>query len=178
MKKTAFLIFLLAAVLCLSSGVSASALGDDSGNGDRMSIKLRPRDIGNADNIRARAFLWQHWSAKKPAQLDVTNWTREGQRIEVRYEIVIGEKGDPVVMVKIKRSEDPSGPISGLAVPEGGRPRVEPPSTDSYQATIVERIRRIGNSDKVVTVPAGQSLPATKFRLRFKDQNGTIKDTF
>src|SRR5438270_9721767 len=118
MKKTTFLICLSAAMLCSSAGISESVLSDDSENTDRMSIALRPRDVGSADNVRAREFLWQHWKAKRSGQLDVTSWTREGQRIEVRYEIVIAEKAEPIVLINVKRSEDPSGPISGLPFPK------------------------------------------------------------
>ena len=148
---------------------------------DRMSVAMRPRDFGGPEHIRARAFLWEHWSKKKPAQLDVTAWTREGMRTDWHYVIVIQENALQRLAITQRRSEDPNAPIAGLAIPQGTTiadiPRV-PTTIESYSASSVERIRRVGDSDKVITLPADKVLPATKYRLRFQDRQGQILGTF
>jgi hypothetical protein len=176
MRKAAFWICLSVTTLALTCA-RAGALEDR----DRMSIMLLPRDLGGPEQVRARDFLWQHWRQKKPGLLEVASCTREGVRHEWRYEVIIQENAPPAIAVTGHTRDDGSCPIAALAVPAGTTlrdiPR-EPESFESFKISTVERIRRIGKSDEVANLAPEKALPATKYRLRFKDQKGEILGTF
>lgn len=168
---------------CLTVAILAPALARAGAveNPDRMSILLLPRDFGGSENIRARDFLWRHWKQKRPGLLEVASCTREGVRHEWRYEIIVDGALRPVIAVTVHTRDDGLCPITGIAVPAGSTlssiPR-ESPSSESFKISTVERIRRIGKSDKVMPVPDIKRLRATRYRLRFKSEQGEILGTF
>jgi len=147
---------------------------------ETMQSTLRPKDRSGSMGARAREFLWLHWSEKKCARLDLTTWSREGERTVSQYSIDFDEAGASVLRVTLSRDNDPSGPVSGLAVPDGVAVQRQLPSSNSYEAYTVERVTPTVPfvAEDAKPIPSGKQVKATRYLLRFKDKTGKVLTTF
>lgn len=128
----------------------------------------------------AREFLWRHWSDKKCAELFVTAWSREGVRTDSHYSIEAVDSNTMTLRVRLSRKDDPSAPVDALAAPPSGRIARAAAETHSYQAYTIERIEVkvpfIVETAK--TIPDDKVLLPSKYRLRFRDKDGTVITDF
>lgn len=165
-------------VLALVQFFSSAALaGQDTDCKDTMRLELHMADHGKA--AKARGFLWQHWSEKKCGELFLTAWSREGVRTDSRYKI--GPVHDAMLLtVNLSRTDDPSAPVDGLAVPASGTVKKTSPESTSYRAYSVERVRPEVPYDVATAkvIESTESLPPSKYRLRFKDKDGKVITDF
>jgi hypothetical protein len=159
---------------------SRAICGEDPGCKDSMRLELHWTDRGGPKNADARAYLWQHWSERKCGELLLTTWSLEGVRTYSRFEITPVQPDAVVLTVVLSSADDPSARIDGLAVPASGRIKPPPPETTSYQAYTVERVKPevpyVVATAKVIQ--GHESLPPSKYRLRFKDKDGKVITDF
>jgi hypothetical protein len=185
MRSSAFY-FSISIVLVLASSLAGNGLQAPTNEqmkcGDRetMKLALRPRDRGGKLEARGRDFLWRHWSEKKCATLDLTTWSREGNKNLIAYAIDFDTSGALVLRVKVSRVYDPSAPISGVAAPNGVIPPPQAASSASYEAHSVERV--VPSIPFVLeeakSIPDAKQVEPNKYVLRFKDKAGTIITSF
>jgi hypothetical protein len=165
-------------VLALVQFFQSTALaGQDTDCKDTMRLELHMADHGKA--AEARGFLWQHWSEKRCGELFLTAWSREGVRTDSRYKI--GPVQDAMLLtVNLSRTDDPSAPVDGLAVPASGTVKKTSPESTSYLAYSVERVRPEVPYDVATAkvIENTESLPPSKYRLRFKDKDGKVITDF
>lgn len=172
-----FWVFL--SVLALGQSFSSTVLvGQDTDCKDTMRVEARGADRAVA-KAKARGFLWQHWSEKKCGELCLTGWSREGVRTDSRYKV--GLVQDAVLLtVNLSRTDDPSAPVDGLAVPASGSLKRAAPESTSYLAYSVERVKPEVPYDVATAkvIESTESLPPSKYRLRFKDKDGKVITDF
>jgi hypothetical protein len=153
--------------------------GQDTDCKDTMRVELHIADRASGKEAEARGFLWQHWSEKKCGELFLTTWSREGVRTDSRYKV--GPVRDAMLLtVNLSRADDPSAPVDGLAVPASGSVKKTAPESTSYLAYSVERIKPEAPYDVATAkvVESTESLPPSKYRLRFKDKDGKVITDF
>jgi hypothetical protein len=144
-----------------------------------MHVELHMADRTSGKEAEARGFLWQHWSEKKCGELFLTTWSREGVRTDSRYKV--GLVQDAILLtVNLSRADDPSAPVDGLAVPASGTVKKTSPENTSYLAYSVERIKPEVPYDVATAkvIESTESLPPSKYRLRFKDKDGKVITDF
>jgi hypothetical protein len=144
---------------------------------DVLRVSLRPRERGDKDDLRAREFLWEHWSKKQCADLFQTTWSREGVKSEFHYHISPSERNTVRLTVNFSSLKDSSA-VQGLAVPASGTVEVPVPGPGSYEAYIVERVRREDPNATAIAISGVAYLPPSKYRLRFKDKDGKLITDF
>src|SRR6266496_2413583 len=152
--------------------------GQDTDCKDTMRVEARwpHRTIAIA---KARGFLWQHWSEKKCGALFLTTWSREGVRGDSRYKVDLVQDA-MLLTVNLSSADDPSAPLDGLAVPASGSIKRAAPESTSYLAHSVERIKPEVPYDVATAkvIESTESLPPSKYRLRFKDKDGKVITDF
>lgn len=166
-------------VLALMQFLPSTALaGQDTDCKDTMRVELHQanRASGKAE---ARGFLWQHWSQKKCGELFLTGWSREGVKTDSRYKVGLVQDA-MLLTVNLSRADDPSAPVDGLAVPASGSIMRAVPESTSYQAYSVERVKPEVPHDVATAkvIESAESLPPSKYRLRFKDKDGKVITDF
>jgi hypothetical protein len=146
---------------------------------DTMRLELHMADRASGKAAEARGFLWQHWSEKKCGELFLTTWSREGVKTDSRYKIGLVQDA-MLLTVNLSRTDDPSAPVDGLAVPASGSAKKTAPESTSYLAYGVERIKPEVPYDVATAkmIESTESLPPTKYRLRFKDKDGKVITDF
>jgi hypothetical protein len=156
---------------------SAALAGQDTDCKDTMRLELHMADHGKA--AEARGFLWQHWSEKKCGELFLTTWSREGVRTDSRYKIGLVQDA-MLLTVNLSRTDDPSAPVDGLAVPASGTVKKTSPENRSYLAYSVERIKPEVPYDVATAkvIESTESVLPAKYRLRFKDKDGKVITDF
>ena len=143
---------------------------------DVMRGEEHPGEWYSKGHQARREFLWKHWSAKTYGELFVVGWSREGVRSDIHFHLEPVRDGSMVLTVDIAMLEDPEA-VSGMAVTASGqvlKPSVE--NTD-YKAFSIDRIGRLRAPFVMETAPAlsdSKSLPPSKYRLRFRDKDGTV----
>lgn len=152
--------------------------GQDTDCKDTMRVEARGADRATA-KAEARGFLWQHWSEKKCGILFLTGWSREGVRTDSRYKIGLVQDA-MLLTVNLSRTDDPSAPVDGLAVPASGSIKRAAPESTSYLAYSVERVKPEVPYDVATAkvIESTESLPPSKYRLRFKDKDGKVITDF
>ena len=156
---------------------SAALTGEGADCTDTMHLELHMADHGK--EAEARGFLWQHWSEKRCGELFLTAWSREGVRTDSRYKI--GPVQDAMLLtVNLSRTDDPSAPVDGLAVPASGSVKKVAPERTSYLAYSVERIKPEAPYDVATAkvIESAETLPRAKYWLRFKDKDGKVMADF
>jgi hypothetical protein len=158
---------------------SAVLAGQDTDCKDTMRVELHMADRASGKAAEARGFLWQHWSEKKCGELFLTAWSREGVRTDSRYKIGLVQDA-MLLTVTLSRTDDPSAPVDGLAVPASGSVKKTAPESTSYLAYSVERIKPEAPYDVATAkvVESTESLPPARYRLRFKDKDGKVITDF
>jgi len=112
-----------------------------------------------------REFLWEHWVARKPADLLLTAVSKEGGVSHSEYRILLLPGNTLVLKVTIVRDH------------RGYQGQVIPKPERGYEAYTVERVASknpfgIG-ADAVVTIlAANASVPPSKYWLRFRGWDG------
>lgn len=167
-------------VLALVQFFSSTALaGQDTDCKDTMRVELHMADRASGKAAEARGFLWQHWSEKKCGELFLTTWSREGVRTDSRYKVGLVQDA-MLLTVNLSRTDDPSAPVDGLAVPASGSIKRAAPESTSYLAYSVERVKPEVPYDVATAkvIESTESLPPSKYRLRFKDKDGKVITDF
>jgi hypothetical protein len=157
---------------------STALAGQDTDRKDTMRVEARGADRAIA-KAKARGFLWQHWSEKKCGVLLLTGWSREGVRTDARYKVGLVQDA-MLLTVNLSRADDPSAPVDGLAVPASGSIKRAAPESTSYLAYSVERVKPEVPYDVATAkvIESTESLPPSKYRLRFKDKDGKVITDF
>ena len=153
--------------------------GQDTDSKDTMRVEIHRADRASGKEAEARGFLWQHWSQKKCGELFLTTWSREGVRTDSLYKI--GLVHDAMLLtVNLSRTDDPSAPVDGLAVPASGSVKKVAPERTSYLAYSVERIKPEAPYDVATAkvIESAETLPRAKYWLRFKDKDGKVITDF
>jgi hypothetical protein len=157
---------------------STALAGQDTDCKDATRVEAQgaKRAVAKAE---ARGFLWQHWSEKKCGVLFLTGWSREGVRTDARYEVGLVQDA-MLLKVDLSRTDGPSAPVDGLAVPASGGIKRAPPVSTSYVVYSLERIKPEVPYDVATAkvIESTESLPPSKYRLRFKDKNGKVITDF
>ena len=156
------------------------ALAQDTDCKHTMHMRVEARRPHRTIAIaKARGFLWQHWSEKKCGELFLTTWTIEGVRGDSRYRISLVQDA-MLLTVDSSSADDPSAPVYALAVPASGRIPKTAPESSSYQAYSIERVKPEVpyNVATAKVIDNTDSLPPSKYRLRFKDKDGKVITDF
>ena len=155
------------------------ALAQDTDCKETMRVQLPFADLRSGKDAEARAFLWQHWSMKRCGELFLTTWSLEGVRGDSHYKIEV-VRNALLLTVNSSWADDPTAPVYALAVPASGIINRTAPGATSYLVYGMERIKPKVPYDvataKVIASTA--SLPASKYRLRFKDKDGKVITDF
>jgi hypothetical protein len=109
-----------------------------------------------------REFLWNHWQQRRPGQVTITRYSREGEPSTSSYFVEPDEKGVWHIAVKIDRT----------LVDRGGSTGQHQESVE-YDAYSVERIEvpHDGLKPRIV-IPRDEMRAPQSYRLVFKDFEG------
>ncbi len=156
-------------------------LAQDADCKDTFHAELHMAQGGSAKHAEAREFLWRHWSDRRCGELFLKAWTREGVRTDSHYKIEATHSQKMMLSVTLSRTDDPSAPVDGLAVPSSGTVSVAtPPETVSYQAYTVERVKPDVPYfiDKAKRISDNKAMTPLKYLLRFRDKDGKVITDF
>lgn len=168
-------------VLALVQFFPSTALtGEETDCKDTMRVELHMADRASGKAADARGFLWQHWSEKKCGELFLITWSRDGVRTDSRYKIGLAQDDAMLLTVNLSRTDDPAAPVDGLAVPASGSIKQAAPESTSYLAYSVERVKPEVPYDVATAkvIESTESLPPSRYRLRFKDKDGKVITDF
>ena len=141
-------------LIALVAGLQAQ----DQACHDHLAIKIGgtgETQKHSSDSVAAaRDFLWSHWTKGQCAVLTMTAWSIEGVRTDSHCEIQISNN-NAIYRATLKRSDG---------------------SQSAYEAAYIERVRVVIPyfASKAQVIPDEESLPPSKFRLRFKDKHGKV----
>lgn len=145
--------------------------GQDVNHHDTLRVELRPAEQHGVEYAEARGFLWRHWSEKKQGDLFLTSWSREGERTDSHYEIEVNQQGVPLLVVHLFRHTKSSTQAN----------KTENMASESlYRSHMIERVSPRTPYDIATAkiIHNAATLPPSKYRLRFKDEDGHIITDF
>ena len=121
----------------------------------------------NAKSAEMRQFLWNHWTARKPANLFLTAVSKEGKTTHSEYRISLFPGNTLLLRVTTVRDRI------------GYQGQVLPKNVGEYEVCTIERIQPenpfgIGTAAKIIVLPVDASVPPAKYWLRFKGWNDTL----
>ena len=154
----------------LSYGASMSAQSDGPKRDLSKYEKAGPYRLGLSAMHRAaaadiRAFLWKHWSQRRLSTLNVTDYTKEGDRITRVFYIEPDQHGTwNVYLQEQAEFVDLTTKQPKVSKREYHIYKVERGSPDALNAT--------------TRFPSGVELPGDSYRLIFEDQGGKIVGQF
>jgi len=137
---------------------------------DELTVKLdnltRMEDR-NAKSAEMRQFLWNHWTARRPANLFLTAVSKEGKTTHSEYRISLLPGNTILLKVSIVRDRI------------GYQGQVIPKDDGGYEACTIERVQSenpfgVGAETKITVLPVDASVPPAKYWLRLEGWNDTL----
>jgi hypothetical protein len=156
-------------------------LGEEADCKDLLRTEVPVLAEGRIEKLSgAREFLWRHWTDKKCGELFLTTWSKEGVRTDSHYRIEMTHPNATMLTVTLSRRDDPTAAVYALAVPSSGRIERTPPETTSYRAYIIERVKPEVPYfvEKAKLIPKDKVVPPSKYRLRFRGEDGKVITDF
>jgi hypothetical protein len=134
------------------------------GKNPQMYLFQRPGQ--SAENLlcEARDWVWRKWEQKKPFDLRIRLFSKEGEQTSLAYSDVMTDGHWEINILVHKEVVDES------AHP-GATHRVVKDQLISAVA-VQRRFARKGNSDRTTVVPKSESVPPNKYELHFLDETG------